>query len=91
MDKLQEVFFWVSYGSIDVYSAETEEDMKNLFDDIVESIDLWGMEKQIVKAKMVGEQKSWRAAVIQIMNNIDIGSHEQFEDGTGFDIVAKVS
>ena len=83
------VFIWVQYGEVDVYPAETEEQLDNLFNSIVDCLDDWGLESEISKAERFLEKNNRSPehlvkAVQYLLGKIHISSHEQFERGTGF-------
>ena len=79
----QTVFVQKSYGYVAVYAFDTQEQRKAVFDHIVESLDMWGLADEIKAARAVVEKRGHAGAVKKLLSAIGIGSHEQFEYGTG--------
>lgn len=83
------IFIWVSYGMIDVYSIDTYEKLHNLYEDIANTMADFVDEDVITKAdNFVDNNPNLKTGCIKSINYLleqfDIGSHESFEIGTGF-------
>lgn len=84
-----DIFIWRSYGDIEVFAMETPEQLLQLLKNILVCIETWDMEHQINKANLFIEQneltvKNIRKTINYILDEVDVGSHEQFELGTCF-------
>lgn len=86
---MRDIFIWVSWGGIDVYSIDTSEKLKNLYDTITHIMSDFLDEDIITKTDAFVEKNQYSKAVYikaieYLLDQIDIGSHESFEHGTGF-------
>ncbi len=84
-----DIFIWKSYGDIEVFATETPEQLIQLLKNILACIETWDMEHQINKANLFIEQngstiKNIRKTINYILDEVNVGSHEQFELGTRF-------
>ena len=95
----EKIFIWVSWGDIDVYPANTDEDLKNLYytifdcmlgyldDSITEKV------KNYIEVMEFPESKTharYINAIEHLLKKFGVGSHEAFENGTGFDKMRKL-
>lgn len=86
------IFVWRAYGEIDVSAAETSEQLKILFKEICSNLEMWGLDETIVKvhAHIERDQESVSSlirGINELLEEINVGSHEAFELGTGFTTV----
>lgn len=83
-----DIFVWVNYGSVEVFSIKTYEDADKVLSSVVSSLNGWGMEDRISDIKDLSEEKknveTTAYCVNMLLQDIGIGSHESFEYGTGF-------
>ena len=84
------VFVWKGYGEIDVFRAETPEELASIFEKIVSCLDGWGLEDSITQWSKEIEDfehsyKIYKFAINELLEKTNIGSHEMFEYGTGFE------
>jgi hypothetical protein len=87
------VFVWKGHGDYDVYAADTSQQLVKLFDDIVISLDSWGIDTDLEKSKLyvhgnINSPSHIRQAINYLVNDVvGIGTNELFEYGTGFETV----
>jgi hypothetical protein len=72
-----------------VYDVSTVEQLTALFESIATCLDGWDLNHKIDKARAFIEKEPTEMRCIQAIRHLldaaQIGSHEQFENGTGFD------
>lgn len=82
------VFVWVSYGDVTVYAADTLDQLKSLYADVVRTFDDWGVEEELeIVQKLIDITPDNPLAYIKgIMRHVTEagGDTESFEYGTGF-------
>ena len=83
------LFVQVKYGNTTVYMANTTGQLKAIFEMIVANLKDWDLEAEIEATRAVIEKGKGREmyyvnAIKHLLEQIDIGSHEAFEHGTGF-------
>ena len=84
------LFVWVAHGDISVYAAETPEQIESILDCIYSVVEDWGYLDRTVELcqkhaeKHPGNAVELRRCVATMLNQINIGSDEMFEHGTGF-------
>ena len=85
---VNDIFAWVGYGCVDVYSIKTYEDSTKLLDLIVSCLDNWDLDDRISEIKELSDEKknveTTAYCINMLLQDIDVGSHESFEYGTGF-------
>lgn len=89
------IFIWKSYGEIDVYAAETVEQLTSILDTVISCLDGWDLDDHITKVREFIARNDkpdnprgpadYRKAINYLLDKACIGSHETFEHGTGFD------
>lgn len=83
------VFVWKSYGNIEVCAADTIPQLSTLFKEICACLDDWHLDDIIVELDaMIEKNKTdiriYYKAINLLLEEIEVGSHESFEYGTGF-------
>ena len=83
------IFIWKSYGDIEVYATSQPHQYIKLINTIIGCIDGWDLDTTIEKVnkhmqKNLDDINELRRCVNTLLNAIGVGSHESFEDGTGF-------
>lgn len=85
------IFIWSKYDYIEVYKADTIEELHNIYAKIVTEINDWGLDSDIdmmnnylTKQLVYVAEEHYRKAINHLLRKIKIGSHEAFEHGTGF-------
>lgn len=78
------VVVWCSYGEIDVYAADTPQQLTKVIDMMCESVEGWGLEKKITLVrehieKHPDDYAEIRRAFTTMVNAVHPGSHESFE------------
>lgn len=74
--KKDNIFIWVSYGIVDVYSIDTDEKYESLLGTIKQVIE--GMDINVDKCNSIDD-------CIEAFGGV--GCHETFEEGTGWGIL----
>lgn len=90
------VFVWVSYGSHEVYAANTPKEAAAIFCKIAECVKDWGDEygefiAELQKKTNPDDYPSVVRAINRLLAKINVGSDEMFEYGTGFTSVKPLS
>lgn len=85
------IFIWVQYGDAEAYDASTTEQAQGLYNKVVDAARNFGINPAIAETeafinqhKPFTDSKTYRAAVNRLLQEIEVGSHESFEHGTGF-------
>lgn len=86
------VFVWKAYGDIEVYAADTQEQLNILFNSICNAVVDWDLDSIIIEThiqieKLNFSESALRKGINKLLDHINIGSHESFERGTGFTTV----
>jgi len=79
------ILVWKSYGCINVYAAETAEQLEGIVNTIISCLDGWCLEDEIKLAtdhiaKHKGDRKEILRAFNTVRNAVECTDHESFED-----------
>ena len=82
-------FIWKSYGTIVVWEAETPTQLKLIINEILNSINDWGLDIQVNKVKFRLDSPdvsdyTLTVCINYLLDEIGVGTHELFEQGTGW-------
>lgn len=84
------IFVWKSHGDVSVYAAETPEQLNSILETMSAVVKDWGYMDKTVElcekhaAKHPEDADQLRRCIVTMLNQIDVGSDETFEYGTGF-------
>ena len=80
---MQKVLVWKSYGDIQVYAADTAEQMEGIVNTVIACLKYWELNKEIkvIREYMIpGDVRSMVRAFATLRSLVVDSKHEQFED-----------